>query len=73
MQSNKQDIEELLKKADIIKNFLGHSPCELRYKMRENNKNTVLKKNPDFKEKREKEIDDFKVFSACLEIPDMKK
>ena len=71
MQSNREDNQELLKKAYTIKHFIGHSKCEVMYKRRENNKNTVLNKNTDFKEKREKEIADFKAFSDCLEIPPM--
>jgi hypothetical protein len=69
MLSNIQDTQELLKKAEIIQNFLGHSRCEVTYKRRENKKTSVLKPNPHFKEKREKEIADFKAFSATLKMP----
>ena len=72
MQSNK-DIQELLKGAYNIRHFFGHTRCEERFKMREFMKKTVLKKNQDFKENREKDIADFKAFSASLEMPPMRK
>ena len=68
MQSNMKDNQELLKGAYNIRYFFGHTRCEERYKMRENMKKTVLKNNQDFKEKREKEIADFKAFSASFKM-----
>ena len=71
MQPNSQDIEELLKKSDIIQKFIGHSHCEIMYRKRENKKTAALKE--DFKKKREKEIAEFKEFSATLELPAIRK
>ena len=73
MQSNREDIQELLKGAYNIRHFFGHTRCEERFKMRKFIKKTVLKKNQDFKENREKDIADFKAFSASLEMPPMRK
>lgn len=69
MQTNREDIQELLKGAYNIRHFFGRTRCEEKYKIRENMKKTVLKKNQNFKEKREKDIANFKAFSASLEMP----
>jgi hypothetical protein len=72
-KSKIEDTEDLLKGSLIIREFLGRSHCEIVYQMNENKKTEVLKENPNFKEKREREIAHFKAFSAKLKIPDMTK
>jgi hypothetical protein len=63
-----QHIQDLLKRAEegtrqALRDYFGHTRAETIYK------NRRQKEKPDPKKKREKEIADFKTFSANLNMP----